>query len=100
MVSRVRQRRARVSACPDLPADREQSERILTSGRSRRRTWLTMAWWGKPGTEIGADMSGRRRRDDGWDDGRPEGDAQGSGGPDPWLDGGAGDQRGGGYPAP
>jgi len=45
-------------------------------------------------------MSGRRRRDDGWDDGRRDGDAQDGSRPGPWLDGGADDRRSGGYPAP
>jgi quinol monooxygenase YgiN len=42
-------------------------------------------------TEIGADMSGRRRRDDGWGDGRP--DAQDDR-RDPWADDGIGDWGG------
>jgi quinol monooxygenase YgiN len=51
-------------------------------------------------------MSGRRRRDDGWDDGRRDdgwdgraSDAQDSR-PGPWLDGGTADRGGRGYPAP
>ena len=44
-------------------------------------------------------MSGRRRRDDGWDEGRRDGDAAG-GRPDPWADGGADGGQGRGYPAP
>jgi quinol monooxygenase YgiN len=52
-----------------------------------------------PGTEIGADMSGRRRRDDGWDEGRRDWDATDSR-PDPWADAGADGRSGGGYPAP
>jgi len=42
-------------------------------------------------TEIGADMSGRRRRDDGWDDGRL--DAQDDR-RDPWADDAIGDWGG------
>ena len=57
-----------------------------------------------PGTEIGADMSGRRRRDDGWDQARRDRDAAGSP-PDPWATGGWGASSadgdpGGGYAAP
>jgi hypothetical protein len=44
-------------------------------------------------------MSGRRRRDDGWDEGRQDRDAPGSR-PDPWADGGADGGQGRGYPAP
>jgi quinol monooxygenase YgiN len=52
-----------------------------------------------PGTEIGADMSGRRRRDDGWDEGRPDRDVPDSR-RDPWADAGADGRGGGGYAAP
>ncbi len=38
---------------------------------------------GKPYTEIGADMSGRRRRDDGWDDGHQNAQEDRR---DPWAD--------------
>jgi len=44
-------------------------------------------------------MSGRRPRDDGWDDGRRDWDATDSR-PDPWADAGADGRSGGGYPAP
>jgi quinol monooxygenase YgiN len=44
-------------------------------------------------------MSGRRRRDDGWDDGRPDGDARDSR-PGPWPADGADGGPGRGYPAP
>ena len=44
-------------------------------------------------------MSGRRRRDDGWDEARRDRDAAGSR-PDPWADGGADGGQGRGYPAP
>src|SRR6202034_2678308 len=48
-----------------------------------RLTWLTMGRRGKPYTEIGADMSGRRRRNDGWDDGHIDAQDQRR---DPWAD--------------
>src|SRR5579859_6932617 len=44
-------------------------------------------------------MSGRRRRDDEWDEGRWDRDAAGSR-PNPWADGGADAGPGRGYPAP
>ena len=44
-------------------------------------------------------MSGRRRRDDGWDEGRRDRDAAGSR-PDPWADGGADGGRAAGIPRP
>jgi quinol monooxygenase YgiN len=44
-------------------------------------------------------MSGRRRRDDGWDDGRRDGDARDNR-PDPWSADGADGGQGRGYPAP
>src|ERR1700722_18575982 len=88
-VSRARQVRARGlrPAGAQVSHSRRRADRKLArmsvTRRPLRPTWLTMGRRGKPYTEIGADMSGRRRRDDGWDDGHQ--DAQDDR-RDPWAD--------------